>query len=207
MNRHSAVAILGIAMLALFGCASEETAVTLPTFATACEMVVVPENSVIGDEVSWNDGDAKRVEIRIVPATNLPESLEGRTVQPFERWPVNLFVFPEGTSRTHEDGYPTGTARYPNKDGGFPDIPLGPSRIDWHLVGITDMPARPDDLDEKGRIVCWTYLVLPQGMTGDFDFELVIYPTQLRKGPLDPDFGPPVVLKRGKFHVAPAKRS
>lgn len=174
-------------------------------FVSEVRFELLPDHTAIGHELRWTFGEGRFAEFCCVPRDDYPREYEGRTVKAPEDWPITLVLFRPGKKWSDRGTVWLGLTRYSLGQIGRPQkvLPLRHDRVGWHHARFPGDPPCPKYVTEAtDKLYGWTFLALKPELTGEFVYEVLLFPTWTGTV-VYYDLGPPVVLKRGLFRIDP----
>jgi hypothetical protein len=204
---------MALLLLALAGCAeSEPPPSPVVGIVEATEFDFRDTGEPVPEILALQQGTGVFAEIRIQPSPSPPANYEGRPVQPSEEWAILLVLYPSGGELADNDRYLNWCPTYEG-DTRSRSVTLGVDN-GWRAGGYTRAPdplqvtvgpgTRPKSAESvlrPGWLTRWTYLSSPTGEAGEWDYEILVFPTNKQETRNTGKSGKPLSILKGRLVV------
>ncbi|GEM_PF-2123166 len=157
------------------------------------------------NEINLQTGTGVYVELTFEPMDSMPAEVDGKPIHRIGKWPMGIFVFPKGESRSSLQTSGSFFSPY-SRAGSFVseneperDHPrISGTGISWFENGYKGAPKSDDTMNDSVR---WTYLCQPKTSVKDFEYELLAWPCFDDSKASEIKLGSPIVLQRGTLKL------
>lgn len=194
-----------VLLVALAGCAERPIAPAEATpFIERLDVTRLDLDEPLSETIDLDVNTGFYANIAFIPGSAIPETLDGRSVQPTNDWTLALIIVPRGSDRGQKTTIYAPCNRFARPRERVPPLPYSGAMGIWGPSGYRSPPQKPTAWPQN-EYRFWTYFAVPPDQPGDYVYELAVFPTSVWKSLVRSDVGPPVVLKRGVLHVHPVQ--
>ena len=178
--------------------------VTLEPFVKSLSFTRHGDGVAIAEVVDLPFKSGFYAELTFIPGASIPSEVDGLTVEDPEIWPVVLRIYPREDT-TPSRSYDLRFIRY-KRARTRRSLPL-PSSVPKGAVGYWQPDVgyrgelKPPKSWAKNEQRLWTFFTTKPGDTGEFTYEIVVFPTAKWVSSVRSQSGAPIVVRRGILKV------